>query len=183
MIRYLGYEFTVSRDTSVKRDKGSVLQRYWYGRVRLYVPHDKWFGKLQQYKAFKIVKEADGKERWKPLHRGSLMNRTEVDIVTQFNSEIRGIYNFYRFADNVSVLGKFYSVMRGSLLKTLAAKHNSTVMKMITKYTRNGVIGVEYYNKAGKQRREFYHDGFEKNEVVLYGDVGRCGCSAGIQTP
>jgi group II intron reverse transcriptase/maturase len=171
MIRYLGYEFTVSRDTSVKRDKGGVLQRYWYGRVRLYVPHDKWFGKLQQYKAFKIAKEADGKERWKTLHRGSLMNRTEVDIVTQFNSEIRGIYNFYRLADNVSVLGKFYSVMRGSLLKTLAAKYSSTVMKMITKYARNGVIGVEYFTKVGKQHREFYHDGFEKNEVVLYGDV------------
>lgn len=171
LIRYLGYDFTVSRDKSVKRDKNGVLQRYWYGRVRLYVPHDKWFGKLQQYKAFKIVKEADGKELWKALHRGPLMHRTEVDIIRQFNSEIRGIYNFYRLADNVSVLGMFYSIMRGSLLKTLAAKYNSSVKKMVTKHTRDGVIGVDYYNKAGKQRCEFYHDGFGKNEKALYGDV------------
>jgi hypothetical protein len=171
LIRYLGYDFTVSRDKSVKRDINGVLQRYWYGRVRLYVPHEKWFGKLQQYKALKIMKAVDGKERWKALHRGALMHREEVDIIRQFNSEIRGIYNFYRLADNVSVLGKFYSIMRGSLLKTLAAKYNSSVMKMVTKYTHSGVIGVDYYNKAGKQRCEFYHDGFTKNEKALYGDV------------
>lgn len=150
LIRYLGYDFTVSRDKSVKRDKDGVLQRFWYGRVKLYVPHDKWFAKLQQYKAFKIVKETDGKERWKALHRGPLMNRPEVDIIRQFNSEIRGIYNFYRLADNVSVLGMFYSIMRSSLLKTLAGKHSSSVMKMVKKYARDGVIGVDYYNKAGK---------------------------------
>jgi hypothetical protein len=171
LIRYLGYDFTVSRDKSVKRDVNGVLQRCWYGRVRLYVPHEKWFGKLQQYKAFKVVKEADGKEHWKTLHRGSLIHRTEVDIIRQFNSEIRGIYNFYRLADNVSALGMFHSVMKGSLLKTLAAKYNSSVMKMVTKYTHNGVIGVDYYNKAGKQRCEFYHDGFAKDEKALYGDV------------
>jgi len=61
--------------------------------------------------------------------------------------------------------------MRGSLLKTLAAKYDSSVMKMVTKYTRNSVIGVDYYNKAGKQRCEFYHDGFTKKEEPLFGDV------------
>ena len=72
------------------------------------------FGKLQQYGALKIVKDEDGKERWKGLHRGFLMNRTEAEIIGRFNSEIRGLYNFYRLADNVSVLNKFYFIMETS---------------------------------------------------------------------
>lgn len=171
LIRYLGYDFTVSRSTDTKRRTDGALQRFWYGKVRLYVPHDKWFGKLLQYKAFKIVKDANGKEHWKTLHRGSLMKRPEVDIISKFNSEIRGLYNFYRLADNVSVLGDFYYIMEGSMLKTFAAKFNSSVNKMKAKYTHNGVFGVDYSNKAGKQRCEFYHEGFAKKEIALLGNV------------
>jgi len=170
LIRYLGYDFTVSRDSTVKRIDGS-LRRSRYGKVRLYVPHEKWFGKLRQYKALKIVKDADGNERWKAIHRGFLINRTEVDIITKFNSEIRGIYNFYRLANNVSVLNDFYYIMKVSMLRTLASKFNSSVNKMIAKYTRNGVIGVDYFTKAGKQRCEFYHDGFVRQPKALLGDV------------
>ena len=57
------------------------------------------------------------------------------------------------------------------MLKTLAAKYNSSVNKMRDKYTLNGVIGVDYYNKAGKQRCEFYHDGFVKKDEALLQDV------------
>ena len=171
LIRYLGYDFTVSRSKDAKRNESGTLQRYWYGRVKLYVPKEKWIGKLRQYKAFTIVKDADGKERWKPTHRGSLVNREEVEIVSKFNSEIRGIYNFYRLADNVSVLHDFYFIMEGSMLKTFAAKYNSSTKKMRAKYTRDGVFGVDYYNRAGKQRCEFYHDGFERKKVALLLDI------------
>lgn len=171
LIRYLGYDFTVSRSKDAKRNKNGALTRFWYGRVRLYVPREKWFGKLMQYKALKIVKDSDGKERWKALHRGKLINRSEVEIISKYNSEIRGIYNFYRLADNVSVLYDFYYIMKGSMLKTLASKFNSSLNVIKAKYSHNGVIGVEYYNKAGKQRCEFYHDRFEKKEEALYGDI------------
>lgn len=171
MIRYLGYDFTVSRDNSAKRDKNGVLQRFWYGRVRLYVPQEKWLGKLQQYKAFKIVKDKDGKEHWKPMHRGYLMNKPEVDIIRKYNSEIRGLYNFYRLADNVSVLNDFYHIMHESMLKTFAAKFNSPTKKIRDKYTHDGVFGVDYYNKAGKQRCEFYHEGFTKKSEALHANV------------
>lgn len=72
MVRYLGYDFTVSRSKDIKRNEKGNLQRYWYGAVKLYLPYDKWFGKPQEYKAFKIVKDKDGKEKWKALHRGFL---------------------------------------------------------------------------------------------------------------
>ena len=78
---------------------------------------------------------------------------------------------FYRLADNVSVLNDFYYIMEGSMLKTLAAKFNSSVNKIKAKFTRDGVFGVDYHNKAGKQRCEFYHDGFTKKTEPLHASV------------
>lgn len=171
MIRYLGYDFTVSRSMDTKRRKDGALRRCWHGVVVLYVPHEKWVGKLREYKAFKIVKDQTGKEKWKTIHRGALMNRPEIEIISKFNSEIRGIYNFYRLANNVSVLYNFYFIMEGSMLKTFAAKFSTTSNKIREERTFNGIFGVTYYNKAGKQRCEFYHDGFKKNDTPLLGDV------------
>lgn len=42
LINYLGYQFTVRRCQDVKRDSSGVLRRMWYGKVALYVPHDKY---------------------------------------------------------------------------------------------------------------------------------------------
>jgi hypothetical protein len=171
MIRYLGYDFTISRSLDTKRRKDGALTRAWYGKVRLYVPHDKWVGKLREYKAFKIWKDKTKGEVWKTMHRGALMNRPEMDIVSKFNSEIRGIYNFYRLADNVSVLNKFYFIMEGSMLKTFAAKYNTSVNKIRESRTINGVFGVTYHTKAGEKRCEFYHEGFTQNDKPLFGNV------------
>ena len=99
------------------------------------------------------------------------MNMPEVEIVRKFNSEIRGIYNFYRLAENATVLNDFYWIMSGSLLKTFAAKYKSTLKKIKAQYTRNKIFGVDYVNKAGPQRCEFYHDGFSKNDTALLGEV------------
>mgnify|MGYP002225711728 CR=1 FL=1 len=40
-----------------------------------------------------------GKEMWRPMPRKDLMNRSDAEIVSTFNSEIRGLYNFYRIAE------------------------------------------------------------------------------------
>ncbi|MCL2299580.1 MAG: reverse transcriptase domain-containing protein [Firmicutes bacterium] len=165
-VRYLGYDITVSRDQSVARDRRGTLKRSHYGRVKLYLPHDKWVGKLQEYGALKISKDKDGTERWKAMHRGPLMNKPEISILSKFNAEIRGIYNYYRLANNVSVLDKFYFIMTGSLFKTFAAKANSSMKKIIKKHTVDGVFGVYYDTKAGRKRCELYHDGFVRLRVA-----------------
>lgn len=171
MVRYLGYDFSISRDKATKRDKDGNPRRVWYGGVNLYVPHEKWLGKLLQYKVLKISKDTSGKERWKSLHRGWLMNRENVDIVRKYNSEIRGLYNYYRLAKNVSVLHDFYFIMKGSLYKTFAAKYKSSFNKMKAKHEINGVFTVDYETKAGISKCEFYHDGFVKVDAPLFGDV------------
>ena len=166
MIDYLGYQFTVRRSKDTKRDKNGVLRRMWYGKVALYVPHDKWVQKLKEYQAFKIVTDSDGREQWKPLHRGKLMHKDAIAIISQFNAEIRGLYNYYSMAENVSVLNNFYFIMKGSFLKTLAAKGNTSCNKIRKKYEQDGVISIPYVTKSGPKRCEFYHDGFAKKSTL-----------------
>ena len=165
-VRYLGYDIRVSRSQDTKRTKKG-LQRVWYGKVQLYVPKEKWIAKLHEYGAFKIKKDGNGKEIWKPLHRGALMPLDDVAIISKYNSEIRGMYNYYRLAINSSNLGKFHSIMRGSCLKTLAAKYNSSMMKMYKKYrSEKGDFGADYKTKNGVKRCEFYNDGFKRNKNI-----------------
>jgi hypothetical protein len=173
MVRYLGFDIRVSRSQDVKRTKKG-LQRVWNGKVQLFVPKEKWIAKLHEYGAFKIKKDENGKEYWKPMHRGALMHLDEVSIISKYNSEIRGLYNYYRMAINASNLGKFHSMMRGSCLKTIAAKHNTSVAKTYAKLQSEGAdFGVNYQTKAGTKRCEFYNDGFKrnKNEAPQFADI------------
>ena len=48
----------------------------------------------------KVVAMASGKERFKALHRGKLINQPDIEILSAYNSEIRGLYNFYSIANN-----------------------------------------------------------------------------------
>jgi group II intron reverse transcriptase/maturase len=170
-VRYLGYDFSVSRVKDTKRGKDGKLYRCWYGAVKLYVPHEKWLGKLLEYKALKISKDKSGKERWKALHRGFLVNRDNLAIVSKYNAEIRGIYNFYWLAENATVLNDFYYIMKGSMYRTFAAKYKSTFKKMAAKYEVNGVFTVEYETKSGTRYREFYRDGFKQKDEMLFEDI------------
>jgi len=165
MVRYLGYDFTISRSTDCRRDKRGAMKRCWYGIVKLYVPREKWETKLREYQALKIGKGEDGTEQWKAAHRGKLINKTDIEIISKYNQEIRGLYNFYRMASNVSVLNKFYYIMKVSMERTFAAKYKSSVSKMKPVYERDGIWGVDYNTQSGLKRCEFYHGGFRKNTV------------------
>jgi len=141
LINYLGYQFTVRRSRDTKRDENGILRRMWYGKVALYVPHDKWVQKLKEYQAFKIVTSNDGKERWKPLHRGKLMHKDAIAIISQFNAEIRGLYSYYCLVENVSVLINFYLEGR---LKDLKGK-DELELKMMQMWRRSIALCPECF--------------------------------------
>ena len=78
------------------------MKRVWYGKVFLYMPKEKWIKKAMERGAIQVKRNPDtGKEMWRPMPRKDLMNRSDVEIVSTFNAEIRGLYNFYRIAENV----------------------------------------------------------------------------------
>jgi group II intron reverse transcriptase/maturase len=117
--RYLGYEITVQHgDDKLTRGRRSIN-----GVVALRVP-------LDVIKA----KRAPYRRHGKPWHRSTLQNLDDYDIVATFGAEYRGIVGYYRLAVDVWRLNDLRWNALTSMLKTLAAKYQSTVSKMAAKY-------------------------------------------------
>ena len=83
-----------------------------------------------EYGAIRIKKDKiTQKEHWKAIHRPKLINRRDIEILSKYNSEIRGLYNYYSLACNVCAMSKFASLMHYSMLKTFASKYRTTATK------------------------------------------------------
>lgn len=79
----------------------------------------------------------NGVQTWFSKLRGKLMKKKIEDIVARYNSEIRGFYNYYSIANNVSyAASKFGYIMEYSMYHTIAAKTNSSISKVIDKYKK-----------------------------------------------
>ncbi len=169
LISFLGYYITVSKSQDTKtvsnKDYGKFTRRNYTGKVKLYVPHEKWVTKLKQYDALeiKMVKE---KEIWNSCHRTYLKDNDDLEIFKRYNAEIRGLYNYYKLANNVSVLNKFYYIMRYSCVKTLGNKYKMSVRKIMNKFNIEGNLGIRYETKQGTKICYFYKEGFYRNTSI-----------------
>ena len=82
--RFLGYDITVSRSQNMKKLANGKIQRCQTGVVKLLVPREKWVGKLLEYQAIKIKINENGKERFVALHRGNLVNKSDIEILATY---------------------------------------------------------------------------------------------------
>jgi hypothetical protein len=114
--KFLGYEITTqhSGTSGRKRINGSIALR---------VPTTVIKAKCAPYL-----------ERGKPAAQTALQNLGDHDIVAAYGAKYRGISQYYLLAGDVHRLNRLRWVMETSLLKTLAAKHDSTVTKMAARY-------------------------------------------------
>ncbi|MCY8233493.1 group II intron reverse transcriptase/maturase [Priestia endophytica] len=156
--RFLGYDITVTRSTHIGTDKNGHTKRTMNYLCKLHMPKEIWIKKLMEYSALKIT--LDGK--WKSWHRTYLKDLDDVEILSVYNAEIRGLYNYYKLAHNVSNLHKFYHFMKFSFVKTLGSKYQTSVPKTFTKYSINGDLCVKYETKKGQKVMYFYNKGFKK---------------------
>lgn len=163
--RFLGFEVFASNSDHITTSKNGHKMRSMSGHILLYVPRDKWQKKLLDYSALKITYR-EGREIFIPTERTYLINGDDLEILNQYNAEIRGIYNYYRIADNVSVLGDFYYVMKYSLFKTFAAKYKTRISRIRKKYGYKR-FGVKYPSKSGKAIAYLYDDGFRKDKRMV----------------
>lgn len=151
--RFLGYDVRVRREQKLKPNGRGSLSRTLNGKVELNIPFaDKimpfLFGKLA------IRQTNDGATM--PAPRKYLYRCTDLEIVSSYNSELRGICNYYRLASNYTRLDYFAYLMEYGCLKTLAGKHDSTTRKMRSQYhIKNGGWGVLYDTKKGQKYRRF----------------------------
>lgn len=71
----------------------------------------------------------------KSLHRNELLHCDDVEIATIYNAEFRGFAQYYALAYAAKHdLSKLQMIWQRSLYKTLAAKHRSTVNKMVDRF-------------------------------------------------
>ncbi len=161
--KFLGYELSVRKSYAMKRNRKGVLQRDFNGRVVLTLPIETVKKKLKEYDAISF-EQANGKEIWKPKSRSHLTAMQPHDILAQFNWEIRGFYNYYSIANNVSATcSKFGYIMEYSMYLTLAQKLRSTISKLKKKYETNKQFIIPYKDDKGRQQyRILYDDGFKR---------------------
>ncbi|MDA8204751.1 MAG: reverse transcriptase domain-containing protein [Thermaerobacter sp.] len=168
--RFLGYDVTMSRARDLRPTKRGLV-RTLAQRVQLLLPKDRWMGKLQALGVLKIVSVPGHPERWVPLQRNDLMTKSLPDIVAWYNAQMRGLYNYYRLARNVSGLQKASYVLEYSLYKTFSGKLRTSVSQVTTRFTQDGVFGVGYTTKTGPRRVTWYHGGFARIPKPLWGPV------------
>lgn len=170
--RFLGYDIKVSRNQDIKRKKDGSRQRVYSGVVRLYVPHEKWAAKLLECGAIRIRKgKVTGLEQWQTMHRGKLINLSDIEILSKVNAEVRGFYNYYSIACNASTLNRYSSIMKYSMLKTFGAKYRCKVRKIKGLYIQNGNFTVSYETKSGTKEAVYYNQGFCRKKDPMFGQV------------
>ena len=170
--RFLGYDITVSRSQVVKRLANGKVQRCQTGVVKLLVPREKWVAKLLEYQAMKIKINENGKERFVALHRGKLVNKSDIEILTTYNAEVRGLYNYYSIANDAFKIGRFGNVMKYSMFKTFACKYKTNVHEMKRRYCVNDLFTVSYETRSGTKTTTFYRDGYKRKEkATLFDNV------------
>ncbi|WP_103110978.1 reverse transcriptase domain-containing protein [Brevibacillus reuszeri] len=162
-VLFLGYHIYMC-----KKDEGEkVLQNGKHQRMRsklnkpfLSIPHEKMRDFLLKKQALVIEQEGT----WKSTHRKPLLPIGDYEILCVYNSEIRGLYNYYKLAVDVKKLNGLYHIMRYSFLKTLANKHKTKVAKIMKNkkdYVHDGQLGVVYKTAKGEKFGLFYNEGFQ----------------------
>jgi hypothetical protein len=116
--RFLGYEISTWNNPG----------RPGHGHIMLRIP-------LQVIEA-KIARYTDGS---RPIHRAELIHDSDLAIVDRYGQEFRGYVQYYAHAKNRYWLHRLKWFMQVSLLKTLAAKHKSSISKMAKRYASRAI--------------------------------------------
>lgn len=151
--RFLGYDVRVRRDQQIK-PKGKFKTRSMNNKVELSIPFK---DKIEKFLFSNgIVKQRSDNGKLEPIHRPQLLNRTDLEIVTIYNAELRGSCNYYGLASNFNKLIYFNYLMEYSCLKTLAGKHRSKVSKIRAMYKDGtGKWAIPYETKTGIKKMYF----------------------------
>ena len=120
--RFLGYEISC-RHVDTKHDLSG--RRSINGKVALRIP-----ARVVEEKCAPYLRSG------KPMHRAERVKDDAFTIINRYQSEYRGVVQYYLLAENVHWLGKLHWVLRASLLKTLANKYKTRVVKLRSKFSR-----------------------------------------------
>ena len=172
-VNFLGYEIAKTREnTRLEMGSYGTRKRTANETIQLLVPE-----RVIREKLGPFVKDG------KAVHHNARINDPILDILTQYNAEIRGLYNYYCLATDVSTkINKFKYYHYTSLQKTIARKEKCSVAQVIEKYgvdvkrkqgtgTRK-LLGVTYQTKAGMKTLTYFNEPIRKKDKP---DIGLAG--------
>jgi group II intron reverse transcriptase/maturase len=124
--KFLNYEIQGQySNTKLSPMSGRHTRRSTNGIISLRVPKSVYTKKSLPYL-----------QNGKPIHVSYMTVNSDYTIVNEYQSKLRGLYQYYALAVNVSKeLSHLKYMMEQSLLKTLAAKHKTSAKVMRDKYT------------------------------------------------
>jgi group II intron reverse transcriptase/maturase len=158
-VRFLGYELSKSHDdTIITKNSDGVKKRSVNETIQLLVPIEVINRKLQSFM-----------ENGKAASFRARVDLPILDIINEYNAEIRGLYEYYSLATDVAMkIGRFKYYHYTSLIRTIAHKEKSSYRKVKAKYgmdvprkqgtgTRK-IIGVRYQTKTGEHVMTYFND-------------------------
>jgi group II intron reverse transcriptase/maturase len=117
--RFLGYDIVAQHSD----DKLTHGKRSINSKIGLRVPEEAITRRCAPYM-----------RHGRPWHRSQMLSDRDYSVISQYQTEYRGVVQYYLLAADVCHLNRLHWVMETSLLKTLAGKHSSSVAKMARKY-------------------------------------------------
>jgi hypothetical protein len=146
---FLGYEvrsYTNDKIIKIKVNGTHTTKRTICEKIDLYLPETK-LEKFCKSKGYGTYQTAQANRR------AELLRLSDLDIVSTYNAELRGLANYYAMACDVKQkLNKLQYIWQGSLLRTLADKHKSSVMRQHRRLRYNGDLVYKY--RVGNEDRE-----------------------------
>jgi len=160
-VKFLGYELTIMWSESRKTVNGGVALWLPFEVMKKFIINNR-FGKY-------VCDKNTGKPRMKAIHRPELINLEELEILFQYNAKVRGLYNYYKMASNVSKMAGFNYICQLSFLRTLAAKYKTSCAKLYANrnynHRHNGAhIGITAKGKF----YEFFNGPFKVVKSIKY---------------
>lgn len=162
-VKFLGYEVSKTHEnTKQVIDSIGRKKRSANGTIQLLVPSKAINKKLETFRKHGVSYPFVAK-----------VNLPVLDIINSYNAEIRGLYNYYCLATDVSkkiATFKYYHYY--SMIKTIARKEKSSVKKVFNKYGISvprkigtgtlHIIGMKYKTKNGEKTITYFNDSLKK---------------------
>lgn len=172
-VNFLGYEIAKTREnTRLVKGSYGALKRSANETIQLLVPDRVIREKLKPF-----VRNG------KAYQHNARINDPILDILTHYNAEIRGLYNYYCLATDVSTkINKFRYYHYTSLQKTIARKEKCSIARVNEKYgvdvkRKQGtgmrkLVGVTYQTKAGMKTLTYFNEPLRKKDKPDTGPGG-----------
>lgn len=165
-VRFLGYE--ISKSGKHKYTNNNRTGFFVNETIHLLVPSDVVNKHIAKYS-----------KNGKAIHLPQRINQSDFDTLMQYNAEIRGLYNYYSLATDVSTkINKVRFYNYDSLVKTLAFKYKCSYKNIIKKFgvdvplknnktgTRK-LLGIKYKSKDEEKVLTYFNESLSKRELPI----------------